>query len=280
VAADEERKRVIAGDLKEGARVSGEPSLPTMQRTKTSVFDALETASAAPCSSICTRRRRIRIGVERGAGCVHFVEKDAAALARSRKTSRCRVDRDRAIVHRGSVDFFGPERSGNRPRPDGPSLRGRDAAFAGVLRRRRYPLEALLLIEHRRDSVPADGWGASNCRYEDFRQSRVTLSAKEAVRGEAMYPGRSADNEQPHRHHTKGDRLSTLVVVVAAGVHKDTAFAEGRKRLVQRERAGMENVEWNPHGAPRRALRKMSVDVVIRGFARSPISVRDDIKRS
>ena len=44
--------------------------------------------------------------------------------------------------------------------------------FAAV----RYPLKALLLIEHRRDAVAADGWGGLEVLdARDFGQSRVTF---------------------------------------------------------------------------------------------------------
>jgi 16S rRNA (guanine966-N2)-methyltransferase len=125
------------------------------------------------------------IGIEalsRGAARVHFVENDADALrCLDENLERCRTDRDRAIVHRGAVMEFlragalrdiGPDLIWADPPYEAGETRLLLEFFAAV----RYPLTALLLIEHRRDSVSADGWGGLEVLdARDFGQSRVTF---------------------------------------------------------------------------------------------------------
>jgi len=178
--------RVLAGALK-GRALSypRDPHLrPTMQRTKASVFDSLgDRVRGAVFVDLYAGAGGIGIeALSRGATRVHFVENDAGALrCLEENLERCRVDRVRAIVHRGAVAEFlgtgalrdiGPDLIWADPPYEAGETRLLLAFFAAV----RYPLKALLLVEHRRDSVPGDGWrGLEVLDTRDFGQSRVTF---------------------------------------------------------------------------------------------------------
>ena len=86
----------------------------------------------------------------------------------------------------------------------------------------------------------------------------------------ALYPGTFDPITNGHVDIIRrASRLfDTLVVAVAAGVHKDAAFSlETRKRLVMASTRGMENVEVTVlPGLLAEQCRRMSVDVVIRGL--------------
>jgi pantetheine-phosphate adenylyltransferase len=86
----------------------------------------------------------------------------------------------------------------------------------------------------------------------------------------AMYPGTFDPITNGHVDIIRrASRLfDVLVVAVAEGVHKDTAFSlEERKRLVEESVRGMENVEVEIlPGLLAKQCEKMSVDVVIRGL--------------
>jgi pantetheine-phosphate adenylyltransferase len=86
----------------------------------------------------------------------------------------------------------------------------------------------------------------------------------------AMYPGTFDPITNGHVDIIRrASRLfDTLVVAVAAGVHKDTAFSlKERKRLVKESVVGMKNVEVEIlPGLLAEHCQKMSVDVVIRGL--------------
>ena len=177
--------RVIAGDLKGRALLyPRDPALrPTMQRTKASVFDSLgDRVQGAVFVDLYAAAGGMGIeALSRGAARAHFVEKDAEATRfLGENLVRCRVDPSRAVVHRAdALDFL----SGGALRDIAPDLvwadppyGTRDARlllefFAAV----RYPLKALLLLEHRRDALPAIAAGRLEVvETRDFGQSRVS----------------------------------------------------------------------------------------------------------
>ena len=86
----------------------------------------------------------------------------------------------------------------------------------------------------------------------------------------AMYPGTFDPITNGHldiiRRASK--LFDTLVVAIAEGVHKDTAFSlTERKRLVTESVQGVENVEVTIlPGLLAEQCKRMSVDVVIRGL--------------
>jgi pantetheine-phosphate adenylyltransferase len=86
----------------------------------------------------------------------------------------------------------------------------------------------------------------------------------------AMYPGTFDPITNGHVDIVRrASRLfDTLVVAVAAGVHKDTAFSlKERERLVKESVRGLKNVEVEIlTGLLAEHCEKMSVDVVIRGL--------------
>jgi 16S rRNA (guanine(966)-N(2))-methyltransferase RsmD len=178
--------RVIGGDLKGRALVYPlDPSLrPTMQRTKTSVFDTLgDLVRGAVFVDLYAAAGGFGIeALSRGAARVHFVEKDEEALrCLDENLGNCRVGRDRAVVHRGTVMEFLGTGALRDIRPgviwaDPPYGTAETPLLLEFFRAVRYPLKALLLIEHRRDSVPADGWaGLEVLEAREFGQSRVTF---------------------------------------------------------------------------------------------------------
>jgi 16S rRNA (guanine966-N2)-methyltransferase len=178
--------RVIAGDLK-GRRLAypDDPSLrPTMQRAKKSVFDKIEgLVRGAVFVDLYAAAGGIGIeALSRGAASVHFVERDEAALrSLARNLEDCRIAAGRAVVHRrpvmefcgsGALRDIGPGVIWADPPYETGETRLLLEFFAAV----RYPVNALLVIEHRGDSVPAEGWrGLDVLDARDFGQSRVTF---------------------------------------------------------------------------------------------------------
>ena len=177
--------RVVAGALKGRVLVyPRDPSLrPTMQRTKTSVFDSL--------------RDRIQNGVfvdlyaaaggmgiealSRGAARVHFVEANGEAVRCLRENlAGCGIGPDRAAVHHAAVMEFllsgalraiDPDVTYADPPYDTEETRLLLEFFSSV----EYPLKTLLLFEHRKDVLSMDGFdGLVSLKTRDFGQSRVS----------------------------------------------------------------------------------------------------------
>jgi len=177
--------RVIAGDLKGRTLVyPRDRSLrPTMQRTKASVFDSLgDRVRGAVFVDLYAAAGGMGIeALSRGAGSVHFVEKDAGAIGcLEQNLERCRAKPGRAVVHRAGVMEF---LSSGALRGIDPDLIWADPPYGTDDTRLlleffsavRYPLQALLLLEHRKDALPAEGpGGLVVLETRDFGQSRVT----------------------------------------------------------------------------------------------------------
>jgi 16S rRNA (guanine966-N2)-methyltransferase len=140
---------------------------PTMQRTKTSVFESIR-GSLQDCVFVDLFAGAGGMGIEalsRGARVAHFVEFDALA-ARYLETnlSRCGLPAARAVVHRVPVMQF-LERGGLEAiRPDivyaDPPYE-QDAArlLLEFFNSIEYPLETLLILEHRADLVSVAEFG-------------------------------------------------------------------------------------------------------------------------
>jgi 16S rRNA (guanine(966)-N(2))-methyltransferase RsmD len=179
--------RVIAGELKGRALAyPRDPSLrPTMQRTKASVFDALgERIRGSVFVDLYAAAGGIGIeALSRGAAGVHFVERNPEALrCLEENLARCRAAPARAVVHRAAVIEFLRGGALLEIDPDviwaDPPYEGEETLllleFLGAVR---YPVKALLLVEHRRGAVPENRWdGFDVLQTRDFGQSRVTYA--------------------------------------------------------------------------------------------------------
>ena len=177
--------RVVAGALK--GRVltyPRDPSLrPTMQRTKTSVFDSLR-HRIEDAVFVDLYAAAGGMGIEassRGARRVHFVEANGEAVRCLRENlARCGIGPDRAVVHHTAVMEF--LRSGALraidadityadPPYDTEETRLLLEFFSSV----EYPLKTLLLVEHRKDVVSIDVFdGLASLKTRSFGQSRVS----------------------------------------------------------------------------------------------------------
>jgi len=127
------------------------------------------------------------IGIEalsRGAGRVHFVEVHRAALASlEANLERCGADPERAVVHAGRVmDFLAsgalrkiaPEIVYADPPYDSEETPLLLEFFDGI----DYPLETLLVVEHRRGTAPVERYGTlSVVRVRRFGESCVSYIA-------------------------------------------------------------------------------------------------------
>ena len=177
--------RVLAGTLK--GRVLRYPRdatlRPTMQRTKASVFESIrEQIHDAVFIDLYAAAGGIGIeALSRGAGCVHFVESDRAALVSLRENlERCGVERQRGIVHSERVmDFLGrdvlrkiaPDIVYADPPYDADEIRLLLEFFNGI----DYPLGALLVVEHRRGTVSLETFDKLAClRVKKFGESCVS----------------------------------------------------------------------------------------------------------
>lgn len=154
--------RVIAGTLKGRALryPPGQGLRPTMQRTKAAVFDSLSSRVAGGVF-VDLYAGAGGVGVEalsRGAARVHFVEMDPGAVSCLRDNlTRCRIGADRAVVHESRVvDFL----RGGALRDIAPDIvyadppydAGEIRVFLEFINGIGYDLDALFIVEHRRDA--------------------------------------------------------------------------------------------------------------------------------
>ena len=180
--------RVIAGSLKGRVlRYPADASIrPTMQRTKASVFESLgETIRNAVFVDLYAGAGGIGIeALSRGAGCVHFVEVHRAALASlEANLERCGADPARVVVHAGKVTDFLSSGTLRRIAPDivyaDPPYDAEETRlllefFDGI----DYPLDTLLVIEHRRGAAPVEKYAKlSVVRVRRFGESCVSYIA-------------------------------------------------------------------------------------------------------
>jgi 16S rRNA (guanine966-N2)-methyltransferase len=177
--------RVLAGTLKGRVLVypAGARVRPTMQRTKASVFDSLG-GRVEGGVFVDLYAGAGGVGIEalsRGAARVVFVESDARAIAYLRRNlERCGADPSRAVVRFGAViDFLesdalrdlGADVVYADPPYEADEIRLLLEFFDGI----EYPLDALLLVEHRKGALPVDSYerlGALKVR--EFGQSCVS----------------------------------------------------------------------------------------------------------
>lgn len=177
--------RVVAGAFKGRVLVyPRDPSLrPTMQRTKTSVFDSLRhLVENAVFVDLYAAAGGIGIeALSRGARRVHFVEANGEAVRCLKENlAGCGIGPDRTAVHHASVMEF--LRSGALRTID-PDVTYADPPYGTEETRLLleffssvgYPLKTLLLVEHRRDVLSMDGYeGLTSVKTRDFGQSRVS----------------------------------------------------------------------------------------------------------
>lgn len=180
--------RVLAGTLK-GTVLRYPPGSevrPTMQRTKTSVFDALgERVTDSVFVDLYAGAGGVGMeALSRGAASVHFVESDTEALRYlGENLTRCGADPLRAVVHPGAVIEFLRSGALREIRPDivyadPPYDAGEIRLLLEFFNVIEYALEALLVIEHRRDAVSLDPFGGlSGVRLKRFGQSCVSYIA-------------------------------------------------------------------------------------------------------
>jgi 16S rRNA (guanine966-N2)-methyltransferase len=180
--------RVIAGSFKGRVlRYPGDVRIrPTMQRTKASVFESLgEAIRDAVFVDLYAGAGGIGIeALSRGAGCVHFVEFHGAALAcLQANLERCGAESERAVVHRAKVvDFLAggafrgiaPDIVWADPPYNADEIRLLLEFFDGI----DYPLETLLVVEHRRGAAPLEKYERlSSVRVKRFGESCVSYIA-------------------------------------------------------------------------------------------------------
>jgi 16S rRNA (guanine(966)-N(2))-methyltransferase RsmD len=135
-----------------------------MQRTKVSVFDSIA-GRVVGGVFVDLYAGAGGVGVEalsRGAARVHFVESDPGAVRHLRDNlERCAMGADRAVVHAGAViDFLrsgalreiGPDIVYADPPYDEGEIRVFLEFFNGI----EYALDALLVVEHGRDTAGLD----------------------------------------------------------------------------------------------------------------------------
>ncbi len=158
--------RVVAGAFK-GRRLvypSDRALRPTMQRTKSSVFESIR-GRLQDALFVDLFAGAGGMGIEalsRGARAAHFVENDALALRYlEMNLSRCGVASTRAVVHRVPVMEF-LERGGleairpNIVYADPPYEAEAARLLLEFFNSIKYPLETLLILEHRADLVSVE----------------------------------------------------------------------------------------------------------------------------
>ncbi len=179
------KTRVISGEFK--GKVLSYPAdrrlRPTMQRTKSSVFETLEgILEGAVVADLYAAAGGIGIeALSRGASRVHFVESDSGALECLRDNlTRCGIGGDRGLVHSERVMEF-LRRGGLRnvdadviyadPPYEGEEMRLLLEFFDEM----DYPSKALLILEHRKDTVFVESLhGLVRTRWKRFGQSCVS----------------------------------------------------------------------------------------------------------
>jgi 16S rRNA (guanine(966)-N(2))-methyltransferase RsmD len=178
--------KVSAGTLK--GRVlnyPGESALrPTMKRTKESIFDSLGQA-LEDAVFVDLYAAAGGIGIEalsRGARFVHFVENDRHALECLRgNIDACGIRSDRCRVHARDVLGFLREEptictGASIVWADPPYDSGEVASLLEFFGGIDYSFDALLVMEHRRDAVPAEGVpGLVASKIKRFGQSWVSF---------------------------------------------------------------------------------------------------------
>ncbi|MFQ5510577.1 MAG: 16S rRNA (guanine(966)-N(2))-methyltransferase RsmD [Candidatus Krumholzibacteriia bacterium] len=186
--------RVIAGDL--GGRLLTYPAAasvrPTMQRTKESVFESLG-GDLAGMVVIDLYAAAGGVGIEaisRGAGRVHFVERDRSALACLRENlERCGIDARRFRVHAQDVLEFLRTPATRRIQPGvvyaDPPYGATDAAvLLEFLTGIDYSPRSVLVLEHPKDvELPAPRGFVRN-RLKTFGRTNVSFFVP--VEGDAL----------------------------------------------------------------------------------------------
>jgi 16S rRNA (guanine(966)-N(2))-methyltransferase RsmD len=185
--------KVIAGTLKGRALTypDGVGVRPTMQRTKTSIFDSLGGAlEGAVFIDLYAAAGGIGIeALSRGAQFVHFVENDRRALECLRgNIDRCGLAGARCRVHPRDVMAFLRDESKHiadagviwaDPPYDSPQTASLLEFFGGI----DYAFGALLVVEHRGDpSLAESSQGLVATRVKRFGQSWVSFFVQ--ARGE------------------------------------------------------------------------------------------------
>jgi 16S rRNA (guanine(966)-N(2))-methyltransferase RsmD len=162
MAVRSRKVRVIAGTLK-GRNLLypiGRDIRPTMQRIKAAVFDSLgEKLRGAIFIDLFSAAGGIGIeAVSRGAGFVHFVEKEEAALEMLRSNlSACGINETQATIHPMSVfDFLAAGEAIRRIIPDiiyadPPYDTEEPVALLASINSLNYPENCTIILEHRRD---------------------------------------------------------------------------------------------------------------------------------
>lgn len=176
--------RVIAGELK--GRLLEYPKQgpfrPTMQRTKSSVFESLgQSIRGAVFIDLYAAAGGIGIeALSRGARFVCFAESDRAALrCLERNLENCRVTGQRYRVHAGDVTAFleGPLA---KLAPDiiyvDPPYEVTDfSVLLELLGTIVYPRPAVIVVEHPRGLVTTGVPGLAQSRVRAFGQTTVTF---------------------------------------------------------------------------------------------------------
>ncbi len=186
MTARSKQVRVIAGTLK--GRIlhypGGRDIRPSMQQIKAAVFDSLgaRLRGAVFIDLFCAAGG---VGIEafsRGAGFVHFVENDRAALDLLRvNLSACGISEDRAEIHPMSVfDFLAAPDSCRRIIPDiiyadPPYDTEEPITLLASIKSLYYPDNCTVVLEHRRDLPIVETAAFRRTKLKKFGRSWVSF---------------------------------------------------------------------------------------------------------